>query len=63
MSVPGPSALTLPLPLTTLLKVELPERLNARTPLSVTALVPLIEPVEPPAPICRVPPLIVVPPV
>ncbi len=39
------------------------ERLKTRTPLSVTPLLPLIEPVVPPPPICRVPLLMVVPPV
>ena len=54
---------TLPLPLMAMLKVALSERLKASTALSVTALVLLIEPAAPPAPICRVPPLTVVGPV
>ena len=54
---------TSPLPPMGMLKVTLSERLKARTALSVTALVPLIEPAPPPAPICRVPPLMVVLPV
>ena len=43
--------------------VYVPERLNASVALSVTPAVPSIEPVMPPAPICSVPPLIVVAPV
>ena len=43
-----------------LMKVTVPERLKARTPLATTPLVPLIEPVVPPLPICRVPAVIVV---
>ena len=52
--------LTLPLPPMGMLKVTLSERLKAKTALSVTVLVLLIEPAAPPAPICRVPPLTVV---
>jgi hypothetical protein len=60
VTVALPMSSRLPEPLISPAKVMLSERLKARTPLSTT--LPVIEPVVPPLPICRVPALMVVPP-
>ena len=61
MVVPVPSCAKAPDPEMTPPKVNVSERLMAKMPLLVT--LPAIEPLAPPLPSCRVPPLIVVPPV
>ena len=60
MRVPAPCLSTEPVPLMLPSKVMLSERLKIRAALSVT--LPVIEPVVPPLPICRVPAAMVVPP-
>ena len=61
VSVPPPACVRLPEPLMTPANVMLSLRLKTSWPLSVT--LPVIEPVMPPLPICRVPLLICVAPV
>ena len=60
MSVPAPCLSTEPVPLMTAAEGELSVRLKIRAALSMT--LPVIEPVVPPLPICRVPAAMVVPP-
>ena len=61
VSVPVPDWVSDPVPETMPAKVTLSERLKTNVPLFVT--LPMIEPDVPPLPICRVPALMVVPPV
>ena len=58
--MPVPAWVREPVPETTPPKVTLSERLKASAPLSRT--LPVIEPVVPPLPTCRVPAEMVVPP-
>ena len=60
VTMPALISRTLPEPLMLPAKVMLSERLKASTPLSRT--LPMMEPVVPPLPICRVPAAMVVPP-
>jgi hypothetical protein len=61
VSVPVPAWVTIPaVPEMTPAKVMLSERLKVSVP--VLATLPVIEPVVPPLPICRIPALMVVPP-
>jgi hypothetical protein len=57
---PPPNWFTEPVPETTPPNVTASERLKARVPLSVTS--PAMEPVVPPVPSCKVPAVIIVPP-
>ena len=59
--MPLPMCDTVPLPLMAPAKVEASDRLKASAPLSTT--LPTMLPLEPPAPNCRVPALMNVPPV
>jgi hypothetical protein len=58
--VPAPICVTRPVPEMTPAKLRALERLKTSVPLSTTS--PVIEPVVPPLPSCRVPPEMVVPP-
>ena len=51
-----------PAPLTPLVSVKVSMRLTAKIAPASTATLPMIEPVVPPSPSCKVPPLTVVPP-
>jgi hypothetical protein len=59
--VPAPFCWNAPLPEITPPNVNVSERLMAKVPLFVT--LPTIDPFAPPSPSCKVPPVIVVPPV
>jgi hypothetical protein len=59
--VPAPFCWNSPLPEITPPNVNVSERLMAKVPLFVT--LPTIDPFAPPSPSCKVPPVIVVPPV
>jgi len=60
MVVPGPICANAPLPEMTPPNGNVSERLMAKMPLFVTS--PTIDPLAPPLPSCKVPPLMVVPP-